>query len=115
LNSGKGKRFSLLQNHSDRLWDSNRLLTNGCRGTFRAVKRSALEVHHSTPSKAEIKNECSYTSARLILLHGVEGDNRIEKWGVGFLSVATALLLSFDDLRIPFFCDMTVRHSRMVI
>jgi hypothetical protein len=54
-------------------------------------------------------------SGAIPLLHGVDGDNRIEKWSVGFLSVAIALLLSFDDLSIPFFRDMTLHHSRMVI
>jgi hypothetical protein len=47
------------------LWGSNRLLTNRYRGTFRAVKRSALEFHHSTPSNVEIKNKWNYTSAPL--------------------------------------------------
>ena len=67
------------------------------------VKRTALEFHHSPPSNAEIKNEWSYTSARRILFHDVDGENRNEIRSVGFLSVAITLLLSFDDLRIPFF------------
>jgi hypothetical protein len=37
------------------------------------------------------------------------------KWSVGFLSVAAALLLSFDDLKTPFFYDLRLRRSRMVI
>jgi hypothetical protein len=35
------------------------------------VKQSGHEADHSSPSNAEIKNVCSYTSAPPVRLHGV--------------------------------------------
>jgi hypothetical protein len=39
------------------------------------VKRPRREVDHSSPPRAEVKNEWSYTFAPPICLHGVDRDN----------------------------------------
>jgi hypothetical protein len=43
----------------------------GTRGSFPGVKLPEREADHSSPSSAEVKNACSYTSTPPIGLHGV--------------------------------------------
>jgi hypothetical protein len=45
----------------DRLWGPLNLLSNGYRG----VKRQSRESEHSTPTSAEVKKMCIYTSTPL--------------------------------------------------
>jgi hypothetical protein len=71
FNPGRGKRFSVLQNFPDQLWGPPKLQFNGYQGSFLGVKWPGCEVDHSPPSSAEVKNECNYTSAPPICLHGV--------------------------------------------
>jgi hypothetical protein len=40
-------------------------------GLSPGIKRPGREVHHSTPSSAEVKNEWSYTYPPLICLHSL--------------------------------------------
>jgi hypothetical protein len=48
---------------------------NANRGSFPGVKRLGCEVNHSSPSSAEVNNECSYISTALICHHGIEMEN----------------------------------------
>jgi hypothetical protein len=51
------------------------LLFNWYRGSFPGIKRPGGTVHHSPPSRAEVRNECSYTSNPRIYPHSVDRDN----------------------------------------
>ena len=46
----------------DRFWSPPSLLFNGYWGYFQGVKRSGLEVGHSLPSSAEVRNLWRYVS-----------------------------------------------------
>ena len=59
----------------DWLWGSASQQLNVYRGSFPGAKRPGCEVEHSPPSRTEVKNEWSYTSALPIRLHG--GDRKI--------------------------------------
>lgn len=48
--------------HPDQLWGTPSLLLNGYQGFFPVVKWLERDVYHSTPSSAEVKNVCNYTS-----------------------------------------------------
>ena len=50
------------------------LLFKGYQVSYPGVKRPRCDVDHSPPAKAEVKNECMYTSISHIRLHGVERD-----------------------------------------
>jgi hypothetical protein len=43
-------------------------------GAFLGLKRSVREVNYSSPSRAQVKNEWSYTSPPPVCLHGVKRD-----------------------------------------
>jgi hypothetical protein len=67
--------LSLLQNRPEGFWGQTSLLFNGNRGAFLGIKRPGREVDHSSPSRAEVKNEWSYTSTFPIHFHGVDRKN----------------------------------------
>jgi hypothetical protein len=56
-------------------------LFNAYLASFPGVKRPRREVGHSTPSSAEVKNECSCTSAPPVCLHGVNTSTLLLKVG----------------------------------
>ena len=56
------------------LWGPPSPLFNGYQGSFPGVKLTRRKVDHYLPSRAEVKDECSYTST-LICLHGTDRDN----------------------------------------
>jgi len=58
--------FPKLPHH---LWDLPSLPLNAYRGSFREINGPGLESDHSPTSSAEVKNEWSYTSTPLVLLH----------------------------------------------
>ena len=74
-NPGRGKRFSLLQKHPDRLWGPSSLLCNGYRGSSQGIKQPGREFDNSPPSSDEVKNEWSYTSAPIVWLHWMDRDS----------------------------------------
>jgi hypothetical protein len=57
-----GSRIFSSPRRPDRLWGPPNLLSNGYRHSFSGVKRPAREVHHSSPSSAEVKKMWIYTS-----------------------------------------------------
>ena len=63
------KEFSLLQNRPYPLWGPLTLLLNGCRRSFPVIKRPWREADHSTPPRAELKDEWSYTTTAFCLQH----------------------------------------------
>jgi hypothetical protein len=71
LNPGRGKKFSLLQERLDWLWEPPSLLCNGYRRSFSKVKRPGREVEYSPPSRTQIRTEWSYTYTPPICLHGL--------------------------------------------
>jgi hypothetical protein len=71
----KGKKFFSYPQGPDRLWNQPSVLFNGC-WDYPGVKRPGREVHHSSPSKTEVK-EWSYTSTPIIGLHDVDRDKFI--------------------------------------
>jgi hypothetical protein len=75
LNTGRGKKFSILQNRPYQLWGPLSLLFSGCRDSVPRVKRPVYEVDHSPPPSAEVKKRWSCTSTHPICLRGVYGDN----------------------------------------
>jgi len=58
--SAGARNFSLLQKRPDQLYGRANLLLN--RHRWPVAKRPGLELGYSSPSSAEAKNECSYTS-----------------------------------------------------
>jgi hypothetical protein len=70
--SWRSKRFPLLQNQ---VWGQRTLLFSGYQGCFLGVKWLGLEVDHSPPSNADIKNEWSYTCTHPVFFHGVDRNN----------------------------------------
>jgi hypothetical protein len=63
LRAGRsGVRIPVGASRPDRLWGPLSPLFNEYRRPFPRLKRPGSEVCHSSPSSAEIKNECSYTS-----------------------------------------------------
>jgi len=59
LNHGRSKRFSLLNNHPDQLWDPPNL--QWVPGSSWEVKWFGHEVDHSPPSSARVKSEWRFT------------------------------------------------------
>jgi hypothetical protein len=57
------------------LWRSPNLLYSRYRRTFPVVGKLGSEFNHLSPSTAEAKNECSYTSSHPIRLHDVGRNN----------------------------------------
>ena len=82
MNPKGGKRFSLLQNmHTDSV--VHPASYSMARGSFSGIMQLELEVDHSPPPIAEVKNEYSYMSLPLKCLHGMARDNftyRIRGW-----------------------------------
>jgi len=68
-NSGRGKRFFLLQNRPDLLWGPPRYWDS-----FPRMERSRLEVDYSPPRSTDIKNKWSYTPTPPICVRGVDGN-----------------------------------------
>lgn len=82
LNTGRRKKFSLLQNQSNWFWGLSSILFNLYCGSFPAIKQLWRELDHSPPSGAQVKNEWSYTPTTPILLQGTNRDNFTFKAGV---------------------------------
>lgn len=61
----------------DRHWGPHILLFNVYRGPFAEVERLRSGVYHAPPSRAEFKNERSYTYTSPVCLHGM-GRNRFK-------------------------------------
>jgi hypothetical protein len=68
-NPGKNKGFCSLFKRAAR---RQSLLFDGYDGAFLGLKRLEHEFDLSPSSSAEVTNECSYTSAPFICLHGVD-------------------------------------------
>ena len=64
-NSGRGKRFFLLQNRPDLLWGPPRYWDS-----FPRIARPSLEVDYSPPRSTDIKNKWSYTPTPPICVCG---------------------------------------------
>jgi hypothetical protein len=81
---------------------------------FKAVMQPDREGDHSPPSRAEIKNEWSYTSLHPVRCNCVDGDNRNGKWSAAFLSISIAFRLSSMTSGFHFFGggggNMTLRY-----
>jgi len=58
----RGKTYFRTSKGPDRLCGARSLRFNEHRVSFPGVKTQGREVDHSSPSSAEVKNECSYTS-----------------------------------------------------
>jgi hypothetical protein len=70
-----GKTFLPSPKRPHRPWGPHTLLLNACWGSLLRVKRMGRDADHSPPSRSEVKNEWSYTSAPPAWLHGVDKDN----------------------------------------
>ena len=71
LNPDRGKRFFSFP----KLWNTSTLLFNGHCVSFQAVKPPERYAEHTTPSRAKVKNEWSFTLNPPICFHGVYMDN----------------------------------------
>ena len=74
-NQGKSKEFFYSSKCSDRPWDLPRLLFNTYRVSFLRIKRPGLEVGHSPPSIAKVKNGLIYASVPTTCLRDVDSEN----------------------------------------
>jgi hypothetical protein len=68
--SNANKTFSLLQSLKTGSAAHPAYFSMGSEDLYQGVKQLGREAHHSPPSNAKIKYECSYTSTSLYL-HGV--------------------------------------------
>jgi len=63
------------QKLTEQLWVPPILIFTGYQGSFSGVWCLAHEVYPSSPYSAKVRNEQSYTSASLICLYVMHGDN----------------------------------------
>jgi hypothetical protein len=74
-NSRQGSRdFIPCQYHTDRLWGAPTLLLMGSGVHFRGVRRPGRQVKQVLPSRAEVKNEWTYTSVSPVCFRGMDRD-----------------------------------------
>jgi hypothetical protein len=59
----------------DRLWGRPGFLLSGDSVLYRGVKAPGREFDHTPPSRAQVNNEWSYTSASPVCRHGVGREN----------------------------------------
>jgi hypothetical protein len=74
-NPDRGKIFFSSSIRPDRLWATPRFLLNWYRGFSGGVNLPGRQVNHSSSYCAEVKRECSCTSAPPIHLHGFSVQN----------------------------------------
>jgi len=68
------RRDNFFSKRPDLFWGAPSFLCNTYRGYFPGYKQPWRLTGHSTPSSAEVKNECSYTSTSTIRLPGGHRD-----------------------------------------
>jgi len=84
------------------------VLFNGYRDSFPGVKRPEHDVHHSPPSRADVKNECSTTPSPTIRLDRVDRTDLL----LPFVSIIFLITKNRPTSQRIYFCTTDCSHNQ---